>query len=151
VRWIKGLIIVIVIFVVSGEASGQNCSVTVTAIHFGNYDLFSPFPLDATTEMQIICDSNTLYTVRLDPGQYSKGNFFQRSMGISGSQDRLHYNFFRDSARTEIWGDGTDNTFTRTGTVTGGVENLTIYGRVPARQNVSVGIYHDTVTVFVEW
>jgi spore coat protein U-like protein len=63
----------------------------------------------------------------------------------------LDYNLYRDSARTEIWGDGTGSTFIRGGVGTGVPAQFNLYGRIPGRQNVKADIYNDSVIVTVEW
>ncbi len=149
-RCIKGLL-VLVFLVFTGEAWGQSCTVTTIAVNFGNYITSAAYPLDTTGYVDITCASGIPYTVRLDAGQNSGGGFNPRKMRLSGGGDTLNYNLYRDSARTEVWGDGTSNTYIQTGIGTGGTAHLIVYGRIPGGQNVKVGLYTDAVIVIVEW
>lgn len=133
-----------------GTAWGQSCSVTTTPAGFGNYDTSASAPLDTVAEVIVNCESGVPYQIRLDAGQNAGGGF-DRNMRSSAGDATLAYNLFRDLARTEIWGDGSGSTVTRTGTGTGGPEPVNVYGRIPGRQNVTVGVYSDSVIVTVEW
>lgn len=67
---------------------------------------------------------------------------------MSNGTDFLIYNIYSDAARTFIWGDGTDNSVTISGQ-TGATGQHPLYGRISARQNVSVGNYSDTIIVTI--
>jgi spore coat protein U-like protein len=72
-------------------------------------------------------------------------------MGAAGRRDGLRFNLYRDSARQEIWGDGTGNTFVVTGTGTGNIISFTVYGRIPGGQRIPAELYSDQINVIVEW
>jgi spore coat protein U-like protein len=135
----------------SGIAWGQGCLVTTVSVNFGNYDIFSAAPRDATGEVNVTCDDDLPFTVKLDEGETSGGSFNPRVMRAAEGNSSIRYNLYRDSARQEIWGDGTGKTFVKTGTGTGIEIPLTVYGRIPARQNVKMGFYSDLINVTVEW
>ena len=108
-------------------------------------------PLDTTGDINVTCDNGTSFTIKLNPGQNSGGSFQPRSMIAPGNDKKLNYNLYKDSTRIQIWGDGTGSTYTQSGIGTGAMQKITVFGRIPARQNVSVGSYSDMVTVTVEW
>lgn len=149
-RWISGLL-VIFLMTVPEVAWGQGCSVNATPVNFGNYDSLRNPPINATGDITVTCDLGTPYTIKLDQGQNSGGSFQHRKMRSSVGGNTLSYNFFRNSTRTEIWGDGTGNTFVRSEIGTGVKQNFTIYGRIPGSQKVRAGPFNDTVTVTIEW
>jgi spore coat protein U-like protein len=69
---------------------------------------------------------------------------------LSGTGDVLSYNLYSTSFST-IWGDIASNS-----SVTGFVNkdkplDVTIYGRIPPRQNVSAGSYSDIITVTIDF
>jgi spore coat protein U-like protein len=69
----------------------------------------------------------------------------------NGSQ-RLNYNLYLDTTRAIIWGDGTGNTQVYVNSSTpGSLVTVTIYGHIPARQDVSAGVYTSTVTAVVNF
>lgn len=127
----------------------EGCSISATPVNFGVYDSFSH--RDATGSIGISCEPGLLYAVRIDAGANSGGGFAARKARRGGGSETVSYNLYRDSARTEVWGDGTDNTFIRSGVSAGAAENLTIFGRLPARQNIMSGVYSDILTLTIEW
>jgi spore coat protein U-like protein len=72
-------------------------------------------------------------------------------MRSSAGDFSLDYNLYRDSARTEVWGDGTGSTAIHAGVGTGIPVQFNLYGRISGRQNVRADIYNDSVIVTVEW
>jgi spore coat protein U-like protein len=64
---------------------------------------------------------------------------------LKSSTSSLFYNLFTDPSHLSIWGDGSPGTSLVSFSGTSG--SRTIYGRIPAGQNVSVGTYGDTITV----
>ena len=132
------------IFVGRVEAA---CSLSSTSMVFGTYDVLVATPLDTTGSVVYRCtqrDHNIMIT--LDRG--GAASFATRRM-VKGS-DQLLYNIYLDAARTVIWGDGSGGTqafFTRN--PQGNNQDLTvpIFGRVPARQDLGVGAYTDTIIV----
>jgi spore coat protein U-like protein len=147
----KTIILCVVFLLCAGTAWGQECKFTVSPLSFGNYDPFSGAPLDATCEVNVTCNAGLPFTVKLGQGKISGGGFQPRALGGTKGSSKIRYNLYRDSARQQIWGDGTGNTFVVTGTGTGRNIPLTVYGRIPARQNVSVGSYATPISVIVEW
>lgn len=121
------------------------CTVSTTSVLFGQYDVFATVANDATGDVTITCDTTTSYTVSLSSGS---GTLSQRTL-LSGS-NVLEYNLFANSSRTTVWGDGSSGTSTVSAT-TSGVSTLTVYGLVPARQNVPPGSYSDVVIVTVTY
>ncbi len=128
----------------AAHAQAGQCAVTAIPMSFGLYDSISSFPTDARGEISVICSPDVHTIVRLDPGRNSGGFFNPRKM--SGTGGYLNYNLYIDAARTQIWGDGTGITSTKQG-----ANNLSVFGRIPPRQNVKAGVYNDFITVTVEW
>ena len=133
-----------------GTVWGQECKVTVSPVNFGNYSAFSSAPRDATGKVNVTCDAGLPFTVKLYKGETSGSSFDQRKLGATGKSDSLRFNLYRDSARQEIWGDGTGNTFVVTGTGSGNTIPLTVYGRIPAGQRVPGELYSDQINVIVD-
>jgi len=127
------------------------CSVNVIPVVFGTYEPNVSSPIDATGAVNVTCDKKLAYLVRLDAGANSKGAFTQRAMLDPIKGGLIHYNLYFDPALTQIFGDGTSGTVTASGNSAGTNQQIHVYGRIPARQNVSVGSYSDSVTVIVEW
>jgi spore coat protein U-like protein len=117
------------------------CSIGANALAFGSY---ARLQLDGTTTLSATCTSTTPYNIGLDQGVSSGATVTTRKMTGPSSQ-LLNYSLFRDSARTLNWGN-TVGTDTVAATGTGSAQTFTVYGRIPASQNVGSGNYQDTIT-----
>jgi spore coat protein U-like protein len=118
------------------------CSMSVVGVNFGSYDVFSGAALESTGTIDVNCDARTAFSVILSTG--ASGDYTTRYMTYLTYQ--LRYNLYRNAAMNRPLGDGTGNT------VFWSVNNarnrsFTIYGRIPARQNVYAGMYSDNITV----
>jgi spore coat protein U-like protein len=138
-------------------AGTVSCSVSAAALSFGSYDVFAASPITSTTTLSVTCTltsggaTTVTYVVALSSG--SSNTFVQRQM--KNGANALGYNLYSDSARTTVWGDGTGGTQTvsqpqpmqlkpPTPVLT---DNFTVYGNVPALQDVAVGAYSDNITI----
>jgi spore coat protein U-like protein len=150
-RKVSIAIILCALIAMANSAYAVNCNIIggPPALNFGTYDKSSGTPTDVNTTMRIRCTGDPTpsnVVVALDRGL----NFqppSDRRMSFGGSF--LTYNLFKDASRTDIWGD---NTFGSTPVTLlkdqrNQTFNLTIYGRIPALQNLPFGIYNDTVTI----
>ena len=140
-----------------GAASAATtCSLATGNAVFGSYDVFSPGSLDTSTTVVITCSrsggpQNITIDMAIGPGSYG-GTTFNRKMKTNGG-DLLRYNLFKDAGKTAIWGQvsGLD-TFTQTLAVpnkSSAQLTATIYGSIPAGQDVSKGLYSDSVVITV--
>ena len=95
------------------------------------------------------CSGNADVTITLSKG--GSATFSPRT--LNSGTDTLNYNLYRDAARTTIWGDGTGSTasYTQVGLPNNTAQNLTIYARIPAAQDVRAGTYTDSVTVTIDF
>jgi spore coat protein U-like protein len=129
--------------------AGAACTVSVTGVAFGAYDTLSGSPDDSTGTISATClIIDDAPDVEIDSG--NAPNFSPRRMDNGGSH--LNYNLYTSASRTIVWGDGTGGTQRAALTLTGTFliwrgYSRTIYGRIPAGQNVSAGAYGDTLVV----
>jgi spore coat protein U-like protein len=137
------------------------CALSVGALDFGAYDVFSTSDLAANAGIVVSCrsvpgDPSPVlvgYQVALSAGV---GNSFtQRKMANGAHQ--LGYNLYTTNGYAQVWGDGTGSTRTVGGTfllgAPGSARNRThtVYGRTPAQQDVAVGRYADSLLVVVNF
>lgn len=146
----------------SSALAAAICSVSAATLDFGNYDVLNLSPTDSTTSIQVTCERNpppgtevVTYTLSLSTGT---GSYAARTM-IRGAES-LNYNLYADATRSSaaVWGNGTAGTVTvgntlpplngqnRTRTAT-----HTIYGRIPAQQDVTVGTYSANVILTMDY
>lgn len=152
-RWGVLALVVLAGVLHSSEASAQpspSCSISATAVSFGTYNVFSGSAVDSTGTITYRCNSRAAnITISLTRGSSSSYDPRQMSKGA----ERLNYNLFRNAARTTVWGDGTSGTsmYTNANPPNNRNVNLTVYGRVPAGQDVSAGTFSDTVTAVINF
>ena len=138
----------VVLFAAAGPAEAQLCAISVpTSVSFGTYDVYGTF-VDTTGTVRVGCIFATNVTVDLNRG--NAPTFSPRYM-LNGAQ-QLTYNLYLDAARTTIWGDNTGGSSHSTpGTIFITNINLTIYGRIPAGQDVTAGTYTDSITATINF
>jgi len=148
--------VVLALFLMSASLDGHafQCTVSTTPVSFGNYNVFAATALDTTGTVALFCNNPEKkpmpVTVTISSG--GAGSFNPRQMQIAGGADRMNYYLFLDASRTMIWGDGTGGTSTFVTTIVKTAPlNTTIYGRIPARQNLRAGAYGDNLVVTVMW
>lgn len=134
---------------------GCSCDVTAAGVDFGSYNPLGGGPVDAAGSVSVQCSALALgavvsYTVALGPG--GGGSMGAREMDSGAGT--LSYNFYRDPARTLVWGDGTLGTGLASNAylldlLLFRVTDFTVHGRLPAGQNVPAGTYTDTIPAMV--
>lgn len=146
---------------VAGNISGSvnihasvqaNCRImNSTNLAFGTYDSTGPnsnVPLDASSTFQISCTKNTTAVIRINSGlngSHATGTS-TRALYNSGTGDYLNYDIFTNSSRTTVWNQSTG--VVSYNAVSASPATLTIYGRIPAKQNQAKGgSYVDIVTI----
>ena len=67
--------------------------------------------------------------------------------------EALSYNLYLDAARTKIWGNGTgvSQVYTNANPPNNRNVTVTIFGRVPAQQDVSAGAYSNTIIATINF
>lgn len=137
-------------------ATAQTTSCRLNAggsLVFAPYDGLSPAASDSLTTVQVSCTRNggprnVDIALAISPG--NSGSVSARHMVRTASPvDYLNYGLFRDVSRSAVWGitPGVD-TMTNALTIENGttvLSTFTIYGRLPAQQNVYAGDYSDSV------
>ena len=125
---------------IGSQQTHAACNLNVQGVIFGSYDVFNMQSVESTGNVAVTCDVSTPYSIALTQGS---GSFASRA--LTSGANTLAYNLYADPARTSVWGDGTAGTVTVSGSAASA--NHTVYGRIPARQNVFAGSYSDLITV----
>lgn len=134
----------------AARASAAGCTVSTTPVVFGTYNVFSTAPTDSTGTIVYRCNGNVDgVLITITRGQ--SATFLPRQMN-KGSE-KFSYNLYRDAARSSVWGDYSSGT---SGLIDLRIphnqnQSATIYGRIPAQQDISAGSYADTVSVVVNF
>ena len=136
-----------------------HCLVSANPVGFGTYDPLIATPDDSTGQVGVSCTNSPpggtvsmTYRVRLSAG--GAASFAPRK--LASGPNRLNYNLYSNTGRTNVWGDGTSGTVTVTGNFNLQVNrtrsrNHSVYGRVPALQDPAAGSYTDNIVVTLEF
>jgi spore coat protein U-like protein len=123
------------------------CTITTTPVNFGTYFSNQSAPLYSNGSVTVNCPVDTPFTIELDAGL--NGGSYPTRMMKSGS-DYLEYSLCQNPGASIIWGDIAHNDHV-SGTGTGADQIYTVYGKIPAYQNIPIGSYSDSVTATVTW
>lgn len=128
-------------------------------LRFGRYDpvgVQSTNTLSATSAINVRCTRGTTAAVSFSEGLHKASGSScaaplrqMKASNDSRTNLGLPYTIHQDQARSQVWGcaDSTSQSFTSTTALT--PTTLTVYGRIPAGQDLPVGEYSDTITVDV--
>lgn len=148
----KLLVLFLVLGWVPSAKAAFNCTLpSVTGIPFGTYNVFSATRTTQTGSIQYQCKgSGGVITIDLSP---SPGGTYSTPRTMKSGSDILQYNLYPDVTNSQVWGNGTNGTYHYTATLSSGthVLTLTVYGTIPAGQDVAVGSYTDTITVTISF
>jgi len=130
----------------------ENCTLTTTAVSFGNVNTTSATNVDGTGGISVTCTSGLAWAASANAGLGTGATLTVRKM--ANGANLLDYALYTESTRTTLWGDGAtgNGTATINDTGNGSAQAKTIYARVPGGQStVPAGSYSDTVSVTVTY
>jgi spore coat protein U-like protein len=138
-----------------------DCSLSTTGVAFSIYDPSAVAPNDSTGNVTVTCTylsggaQQVAYVASLSTG--GSGSYVSRR--LQSGANLLNYNLYSDATRTTVWGNGLGGTAVISGSFTVGPgvgnglrqDSQTVYGRIPARQDVLDGTYTDTIVVTLQF
>ena len=129
----------------------NNCIISTTALSFGAYDPIvanATDPLAGTGTVSTTCTTGANATITLGQGQNAAGDSTDTLplRQLAAGANRLGYNLYTDETGN-LWGNTAGTGFSFIGD--GDEQISTVYGAIPAGQNVPAGVYSDTVTATV--
>ena len=145
IEWLAALLLA------CASSAHAACTVSLGNLSFGPYDPLSSAPATTSGNAVVTCNDSPPPTVQiqLSPSSVS-GGFFPRRMRNAVGSDTLDYNFYADVGATQIWGDGTAGTTTRSQKVSKNTPwSVTFYGRIAVNQDVTPGSYSDALTITI--
>lgn len=137
---------------VSAEIAAS-CAISTSPLAFASYDpvvVNASTPLDQAGTVTVTCTLDAATVVTLGQGGNADAGSTDdvplREMS-AGGLNGLAYHLYSDTGRATVWGNtaatGLDHTGTGTATA------LTVYGQIPAGQNLPSGSYTDVVVATV--
>lgn len=128
--------------------------VSAGTLAFGPYDALAPAPNDTQIDVTVTCDrdggpQNVTLTLQANQGMNGTSVNARRLAHTGGTPDALAYGLYSDPARSDVLGmsDGVNTMQVplAIGNKNSATARLTIFGRIPAGQDVTVGSYSDSV------
>jgi spore coat protein U-like protein len=142
---------------VSASVSASCAVASGATLAFGAYDpavVNATNPLTQNSTFDITCTSGTSATVMLGQGLHagtgsSDASPARQMLNATDGTTKMGYGLYQDTNDQTVWGNTTGTGETDTGN--GSAQSLTVYGEIPAGQNVSAGSYADTVVITVSY
>lgn len=131
----------------------NNCTISTTAVAFGSYDPVSTnatSPLDGTGSVSVACTKNTSATIGLGVGSNASGSTRRMSDGAT-TPSYATYELYQDSSRSTVWGNSGTGLLSPTAAPSKAARTFSVYGRVPAGQDIPAGSYADSVVATVNF
>ncbi len=122
------------------------CTISGATLDFGNYTSGQATALNGFTQIAYNACPATQLRFQLDGG--TNGTSTARKLA-NGSGGLLNYGIYRDSARTQNFGQGVDSRLITPSA--SGTGTVSVYGRIPAGQSVAAGTYTDTVVITLDF
>jgi spore coat protein U-like protein len=124
------------------------CTIGDATLPFGIYDPASTTAATNSATFSVQCTNLTTYDITLGGGSGGLTSGNVRTMKINAADTTgLNYELFSDVGLTTALGIGTK----LAGTGDGNANDVTIYGRIPVGQFVTVGTYNDTVLATINF
>jgi spore coat protein U-like protein len=145
----------------AARAGAPACTMSTNGLAFGNYDPTSATPVTANGSISFTCTyTGTGFTAYLTISPGNSGSYTNRTLNFGGQV--LNYNIYVNASDTEIFGGGTGSGVSGTyyyylcyagggvfcsggGGQSGTQYVAPMYGLLPAGQDVSAGVYSDTI------
>ncbi len=139
-----------------GASVANNCIITTTAAAFGAYDPIvtnQTTPLDSSNgKVTIACAKGTTATIGFGVGLNAASATGTSRALIDGTGTHfLNYELYDEPSHTTVWTDTSGGLLASVPAPSRAPRDFTVYGRVPAGQNVPAGTYSDTVLVTVNF
>jgi spore coat protein U-like protein len=128
----------------------NNCTISTAPLAFGSYDPVAANAasnLDGTGTVIVACTKGTAATIGLGLGSNASGS----TRRLTDGANYLTYELYQDAPRATVWGNAGADLYSPGAAPSKASRNFTVYGRVPANQDVPSGNYSDTVVATVNF
>jgi spore coat protein U-like protein len=121
----------------------SSCTVLPGTLSFGNYNPTSSSPLDVDGSFTVACTTGTAPVVGLGLGLNPTGSTRRMISGLA----YLTYEIYKETGRTNVWGDSGGATVTLAAAPSILPQTVSVFGRIPASQSATTGVFLDTVAI----
>jgi len=126
-----------------------DCTVGASAMDFGETRGVMKAAVNASSAITVTCTNTTPYNVGLNAGNGAGSSGTTRYMsGTGANTDTVRFNLYQQPG-ANLWGD-TQGANTVSGTGTGSVQTLNVYGEIPVQPTAPTpDSYKSTITATV--
>lgn len=125
-----------------------NCVIAAAPLDFGQSQGVLSSAISVNTTINVTCSNTTPYNVGLSAGTGTGSSTSSRYMsGTGGNTGTVQFNLFQTAGATN-WGN-TQGTDTQSGTGTGVIQPITVYGQIPVQATPAPDTYKSTITATV--
>ena len=125
-----------------------DCTIGANALDFGDAQGVLTTALSVNTTLNVTCTNTTPYNLGLSAGTGTGSSGTTRYMsGTGGNTGTVQFYLYQTAGAT-IWGN-TQGTDTKSGTGTGALQTITVYGQVPVQNTPAPDTYKSTITATV--
>lgn len=127
----------------------SSCSITASAIDFPTYNPLGGQAVRGDGSLTTLCTRGTRFEVALNDGTGGGTAATGRLMTTDDSSgDTLMFNLYRDSARSQIWGEDDGMRYVGNGNGIDPSNAVTpqVFAEIPANQTVAEADYSSTIT-----
>lgn len=135
-------------FMVSADIE-PSCTVSAGTLDFGTLGTNVSAAVVAQTTIDVSCSAGVPYSVQLGQGQ-GPGVSDPTARQMSSGSNTLSYGLYRNQTLTAPWG-WTVGVNDNSGTGTGAIQSIPVYGQINSGQTVPVGVYSDSVIITVNY
>jgi spore coat protein U-like protein len=135
-----------------------SCGATASGAAFGTYNPLQATSRTTTGTVSVTCSligiSGVIVSYQIALSAGNSGSYSARRLKAGTAQ--LAYNLYMDSAHSRVWGNGTGGSVVVSDSYhlaagPGTMRSYTVYGQIPANQNVPAGAYADTIIATVTY
>lgn len=125
-----------------------DCTIAANPMDFGQTQGVISTAVNVTSNINVTCSNTTPYNVGLSAGTGTGSSTSSRYMsGTGGNTGTVQFNLFQTAGATN-WGN-TQGTDTQSGTGTGVIQPITVYGQIPVQATPAPDTYKSTITATV--
>lgn len=126
------------------------CLISNGTLAFGTYDPSAGTVLNGSTTITLTCTLGTPYKITMGAGSGTGASTTTRK--LTSGANTMSYRLYRDSNRTQNWGDTIDtDSLNGTSSAVSLTNTINVYGQIPAGEAVPGGAYLDSVAITVNY
>ncbi|SHN41828.1 Spore coat protein U (SCPU) domain-containing protein [Duganella sacchari] len=125
-----------------------DCTIAANTLDFGQSQGVLATAVNVNSTLNVTCTNTTPYNIGLNAGTGTGSSVAARQMSGTGANTSTVAFNLNLTAGGGNWGN-TQGTDTLSGTGTGALQNLTVYGVIPAQSTPQPDTYKSTITATV--